>query len=748
MTMKNTEVSKRKAGVLTAIMLSWILAGGTSATSDAVVLADVEKNESFGIWTGHKLVVEGVLQDGLDLEIYLGVQDERILQTYGSVPGRDEVVDDINVKHLTYDNGTFSGYLRTGPIWVTDDNDDDVICSLTIDVSIDQGTVSGTYRGVRLLKVGDDAVVVDTNAWVVPPEYLRWETSSPTEVSGTVSGTTITEEDVREKNGFSGDHDWPFWNGPNCNFSASPSDNELLDDFSKARLVWKSEHTLPGRSQSTRHGSADRFLARGGPTGGGSSPILYDNRVYFYYFSPVGDEIGYESQIETNRERQKSSCIDFWWKRADDIVLCLDAETGKTLWKTTFQKSGFNILGAKGSYTGNLAAADDKIVGALTGEKVFCLNAKTGKLLWETTEGWGVHRVISNGIVLCNVGGMLVALDLESGTEVWREEKMMHKNACPVVWKNSGKEYFLVADAGSESQGIGAVVRCLEPATGNEKWQFQTDGLTDGMLVADENHLIIQGMPFGEEDYEYGVRCYEISEDGCEPAWNTDEVFYRGTRAATMHNGIAYLKHWKDDPRYYEMVAIRLSDGEILYRRPVHYHKHGYSYFMDDKVLTEWDATHTGPTALIVNTPADEEFKVQHDGWKAPHFGTVGYHPDLMTHIFADGRFIVRGGWGIHCYDLRKDGETQIDRTNRGGTTTSAKVHADIHQGGGTLKISLPQNVTAGTVEIVRPDGRSVLHVKTDNSQMTIPLSGQASGLYTLVLRMGNSRIVKRIVNP
>ncbi len=734
----------RCQSIFTAILFGAITVSVIPATVRAQTLADLEQNETFGIWTGHKLVCEGVLQDGLDLEVYLGVQDGKILQTYGSVPGRDDVVDDINVKHLTYNNGTFSGFFRTGPVWVTDDNDDDVICSLTINVTVEQSSITGTYEGIRWLREGDDGIVVDTNAWVVPPEYLRWETSNPTEVSGTISGTTISEDDVRETNKFSNDHNWPFWNGPNCNFSASPSNNELVDDFSKARLVWKSEHTPPGRSQSTRHGSADRYLARGGPTGGGTSPILDDKRVFFYYFKPVGDEIGYQRQVESAQSNQKPSCIDFWWERADDIVLCLDAETGKTLWKTTFQKSGWNLLEAKGSYTGNLAAADGKIVGALSGGKVFCLNAQTGKLLWETTNGWGVHRVISNGVVACNTGGKLVTLDLETGEEQWSKEKVIDKNACPLVWKKNGKEFFLVADAGSESNSVGAVVRCFDPATGEEKWQLQTDGITDGMLVADENHLLIRGMSFGPEDYEYGIRCYSLSEDGGEPAWSTDDVYYRGTRAPTIHNGIVYMKHWEDDPRYYEMVAIRLSDGEILQRREVHYHKHGYSYYMDDKVLTEWDATHTGPTTLIVNTPWDEGFEVQHDKWVAPHFGTVAYHPDLMTHVFADGRFIVRGGWGIHCYDLRENKSTHLIP---GTAKSKAEAHFDVRLVGGNLNVELPKGSNI-EIRLLDASGRTVYTALAGRSGLKAPLSGRAAGVYTLMLDINGKRHVRRIVKP
>lgn len=95
---------------------------------------------------------------------------------------------------------------------------------------------------------------------------------------------------------------WPYYQGPNGNFSATDCGLTLVDDLKDARLVWKSqEPTPPGAAQSPRYGghgwhgiSLRDFrpiqipLAAGGavtsgggvllPGGGASSPLVANSK--------------------------------------------------------------------------------------------------------------------------------------------------------------------------------------------------------------------------------------------------------------------------------------------------------------------------------------------------------------------------------------------------------------------------------------------------------------------------------------
>jgi len=93
--------------------------------------------------------------------------------------------------------------------------------------------------------------------------------------------------------------DWNQWRGKNRNgiIKKSPA---LLDSWDKSGppLVWKSADKIPG-----------------GERGGYGSPVVWKGRVYLYA-SPKAN-----AKNETGQ----------------DAIYCLDAKTGKTLWKKEFK---------------------------------------------------------------------------------------------------------------------------------------------------------------------------------------------------------------------------------------------------------------------------------------------------------------------------------------------------------------------------------------------------------------------------
>jgi hypothetical protein len=62
---------------------------------------------------------------------------------------------------------------------------------------------------------------------------------------------------------------WPCWRGPLGGGVAPDPGVKLVDDFTKAKLVWTSEDQIP-------YG----YETRGGWQGGYSSPVVADGRVF------------------------------------------------------------------------------------------------------------------------------------------------------------------------------------------------------------------------------------------------------------------------------------------------------------------------------------------------------------------------------------------------------------------------------------------------------------------------------------
>lgn len=73
---------------------------------------------------------------------------------------------------------------------------------------------------------------------------------------------------------------WPNFMGPNYNCSFDTSDHvKIADHLNYYKFVWKSEEKTPPAKIKVECG-VDKSLL---PPGHGSSPIVYNNKVYIWY---------------------------------------------------------------------------------------------------------------------------------------------------------------------------------------------------------------------------------------------------------------------------------------------------------------------------------------------------------------------------------------------------------------------------------------------------------------------------------
>ena len=117
----------------------------------------------------------------------------------------------------------------------------------------------------------------------------------------------------------------------------------------------------------------------------------------------------------------------------DEVTLCLDADTGKELWKDKYAAQA--VTGPAARHPGprsSPAVADGKVVTLGVGGVVSCLDAATGKLAWRKdpmpkvvpTFFTAMSPVIVDGMAVAHVGGKgkggIIAFDLATGAEKWK----------------------------------------------------------------------------------------------------------------------------------------------------------------------------------------------------------------------------------------------------------------------------------------------------------------------------------------
>jgi outer membrane protein assembly factor BamB len=190
--------------------------------------------------------------------------------------------------------------------------------------------------------------------------------------------------------------DWPQWMGP------------------RRDGVWRERglvDALPGGGLPVKW----RVPVKGGYSG----PAVAGGRVYLMdYERPEGDLVndpGSRTEI-AGRER----------------ILCLDAATGKLLWKHDYD-CPYAISYASGPRCTPTVA--DGLVYALGAEgNLTCLDAATGRVVWAKdfkqdyaapTPIWGFcgHPLVEGELLICLVGGegsVAVAFDKQTGKEQWR----------------------------------------------------------------------------------------------------------------------------------------------------------------------------------------------------------------------------------------------------------------------------------------------------------------------------------------
>jgi outer membrane protein assembly factor BamB len=163
-----------------------------------------------------------------------------------------------------------------------------------------------------------------------------------------------------------------------------------------------------------------------------------------------------------------------------EAILCLDAATGKELWKTTY--AAMAVTGPSASQhpgpRGTPAVSNGKIVTFGASGILSCLDAATGKLLWRKNNPsnafpaffTGASPLITDGMCILHIGkmddGKVVAYDLNSGDEKWKWSGEGPSYSSPSVMTIEGKRLLVVITEKN--------IMALGLADGKLLWQIAT----------------------------------------------------------------------------------------------------------------------------------------------------------------------------------------------------------------------------------------------------------------------------------
>ena len=484
-------------------------------------------------------------------------------------------------------------------------------------------------------------------------------------------------------------HDWPSYTGTD-GLLAGKSTVPVLEDFGKARLAWVNEQDDLGYAKTTS-GGGHCYPKEMKPSGCGSL-IVADGLVLLGYFNPHDELI------------------------ADDIVVAVDAATGRTRWKQVYAGQGINRGARKHPIFGTIpVAGDGKIFHLGSGGLVYALDLKTGEPLWQADVGkyrkdllktlertaaepaaerarevgkWWPYAMraplqVVDGVLLVPFGpwvakdkhnppktpeenearkrARLFAFDAATGKPLWNLVDGVAEGNTACVVKLGDKTYALTASKFG-------MLRLIAPRTGKVLWE-KFLGVSHGWqpVVADGRAFVMAARKPkpGVFEGEAFLTAYALSATGAKRVWQSASPFYGAMywSPPAYRAGVLYARLKGG------VYALDAATGKELGRLSGSWLFHLWG----DRLVIPGDVNHesmgsactyTAVTGDLANLAlSGKPFAFRH---QPPYRGVCGYEV-LMHHPFVDGYLFTRAidckkaKGVILCWDLRATAEARAE---------------------------------------------------------------------------------------
>jgi len=303
-----------------------------------------------------------------------------------------------------------------------------------------------------------------------------------------------------------------------------------------------------------------------------------------------------------------------------DFLVCLDAKTGKTLWKTEVPSRA----GQTHEASGTPAVADGRVYAVTASSTVVCLDATTGRKVWEKTpfgKPTPVHSsvLVADGVVVVSANGT-VGLDAQTGEALWKAKRLYANNSSPVAWASGGKTFALINSR---------QLTCLDIKSGEVAWKVPGGGSATPAIAGDYLAGLLRKK----------LVVYKLAAEKAEKLWTM--AFKEDYASPVIFKDHVYAIGAPGGKKEGRAVCVELTTGKVKWDAPVPGAPNCASPLVADGKLVTYAK---GELLLAKASPGAyaelARAKIGGNGWSSP--------------ALVDGKLFCRIVSKVFCYDLAK----------------------------------------------------------------------------------------------
>jgi len=243
-----------------------------------------------------------------------------------------------------------------------------------------------------------------------------------------------------------------------------------------------------------------------------------------------------------------------------DIVYCLNADTGKEIWRHSYKEEK-NPNNYEGGPSATPTVSGGKVYTISKTGKVFCLERADGSVAWQKDmkkdlgikiPRWGLSGsvLVVDDMVILNAGNAGIALGKMDGSVVWQNGKDSAGYATAVPFEFNGIKY--VTLFGSKE------FACVEVRTGKLAWRYPWKTSWD---VNAANPIIVDDTIFISSGYNKGCVLLKLTDSDPEKVWENKNMRNQ-VNSSVLIDGYLYGFDGQVGGKKGEIACIDFETGE------------------------------------------------------------------------------------------------------------------------------------------------------------------------------------------